>query len=115
MEVIFYKNSSGREPVKDDIKKLERKDALKVASVLDSIKKDGFRALRVEFRQIEGKLWEIKIKLESGGYRIFYTIINIEKMVLLHSYKKKSQKAPKKELDVAFSRLKDYINNYYEE
>lgn len=31
-------------------------------------------------------------------------------MILLHSYKKQSQKAPKNELEIAFKRLKDIIN-----
>jgi phage-related protein len=48
-------------------------------------------------------MWEIKIRSASGGYRIFYIGLktNTNTMVLLHAYKKQSQKAPKKEIDTA--------------
>lgn len=77
---------------------------------MQDIERNNFNATRCEFRQIDGKLWEIKIKLPNTGYRIFYTIIEINLMILLHSYKKQSQKAPKNELEIAFKRLKDIIN-----
>ena len=42
-----------------------------------------------------------------GGYRIFYAMLEKETMLLLHAYAKKSQKAPKKELETAWHRLFD--------
>ena len=42
-----------------------------------------------------------------GGYRIFYGMFEHETMLLVHAYAKKSQKAPKKELEAAFQRLVD--------
>ena len=42
-----------------------------------------------------------------GGYRIFYGMFEKETMLLLHAYTKKSQKAPKKELETAWQRLFD--------
>jgi phage-related protein len=45
----------------------------------------------------------------TGGYRIFYSLIEKETMLLLHAYAKKSQKAPMKELDTARKRLYDAL------
>jgi phage-related protein len=70
----------------------------------------GFDSPRVEFRQIEGKLWEIKIKLSSGGHRIFYLSLGKKKMTLLHAYKKQSQKAPSKEIEIAKTRMQEVMN-----
>jgi phage-related protein len=72
IEILFYIKSSGKIPVSDYIDELSEKDQAKVAACLKSIEDLGFDSPRVEFRQIEGKLWEIKIKLSSGGHRIFY-------------------------------------------
>ena len=110
MRIVFYKKENGREPVKEDIFELQKNEIAEVFGILKDIETNNFNATRCEFRQIEGKLWEIKIKLPNSGYRIFYTIIEIDLMILLHSYKKQSQKAPKNELKIAFKRLKDIIN-----
>jgi len=63
-------------------------------------------AIRVRFRQIEGKLWEIKI----GSHRVFYVMIDGEEMVLLHAYKKQQQKLPIKERETALRRLKELLS-----
>lgn len=111
MKVIFYKKDNGKEPVMENIFELEKNEKVKILKVLDDIREKGFKATGCEFRQIDGELWEIKIRLSKGGYRIFYVIANIDIMILLHSYRKQSQKAPQKELNIAFKRMKDFINN----
>ena len=105
--ILTFFEKGEKIPVKDFILSLQDKDWVKVHGCLKSIKELGFKTPRVDFRQIDGKLWEIKIVTISGGVRIFYTSIQRDEMVLLHGYKKKSQKAPKKELDIAFQRMKE--------
>ncbi len=109
MKVIYYKKRSNKEVVKDFINKLQKKDRQKIFDCLDDIEeKENFDKVKgTVFRQIDGKLWEIKIKTSAGGYRIFYTMLTSELMVLLHAYKKQSQKAPQKELDIARKRMKE--------
>ena len=66
----------------------------------------GLDAIRVEFRQIEGKLWEVKV----GSHRLFYVIIDRDEMVLLHAYKKQQQKLPVKERVIAVRRMKELLS-----
>jgi phage-related protein len=114
MRIFFYKTKSGKEPVEDVIKKLEKADRAKVRSCFTKLQKDGLNCTAVIFRQIQGKLWEIKIKTSSGGYRIFYVTIKNEIIVCLHVYKKQSQKAPKKEIDIALKRMTEVLNKFKE-
>ena len=93
------------------IKKLGSKEKAKILSCLKSIQELGFECPRVEFRAIEGKLWEIKIKTMGSGYRIFYVAIKKDVLVLLHAYKKQSQKAPKKDIEIAEKRLLEVLKN----
>jgi len=111
MQIVFFLTDSDKNPVLDFIDKLEKKDQAKILGCLKSIQELGFETPRADFRQIDGKLWEIKIRASSGGYRIFYVTICRSKMVLLHAYQKKSQKAPKKEIVVALKRLKVVIED----
>jgi phage-related protein len=114
MNIVFYvKENSNKCPVKEFIEKLQTKDRAKVLACLKNIEELGFDCPRVEFRQIRGQLWEIKIRSTSAGYRIFYVSLqtNTNTMVLLHAYKKQSQKAPKKEIDTAEQRMFEVLDN----
>lgn len=110
MRIIFYKPSKSS-PVSDFIKKLQSKDRLRILGCLKNIEELGFDCPRVQFRQIKGKLWEIKINTVSAGYRIFYVTIKQSVMILLHAYKKQSRKTPKKEIEMAERRMLEVINN----
>jgi phage-related protein len=111
MKLYFYTKASGRSPILDYIGELNKKDRARLLGCLKSIEEMGFDSPRVEFRQIEGKLWEIKIRLSSGGHRVFYVTLSKQRMVLLHAYKKQSQKAPQKELEIARKRISEVEDN----
>ena len=51
-------------------------------------------------RKIETELWEVRSDISFGNARIIFTIQE-DLMVLLHGFVKKTQKIPKKELDVS--------------
>ena len=111
MKLIFYTTADGKSPALEVIKSLAKPDRSKIFGCLESIESLGFDTPRVGFRHIEGKLWEIKIKTVSGGYRIFYVAIQKSTLVLLHAYKKQSQKAPDREIKTAVKRLKEVLDN----
>ncbi|MGE3975273.1 MAG: type II toxin-antitoxin system RelE/ParE family toxin [Bdellovibrionales bacterium] len=110
MKVSFFTSFSGRCYVEDFIDGLSRSDQAAILAVLKDVEGYGFSAVGCQFRQIEGKLWEIKIKAPTGGYRIFYAMLSSSEMMCLHAYKKQGQKAPKKELEVARKRLKEVLS-----
>lgn len=103
MTVTFFKTPSGRSPVWDYIQALSKPERARVLEALDQIERHGFDAIRVQFRQIEGKLWEIKI----SSQRILYVVIERGELVLLHAYKKQGQKLPINERDIAMRRMKE--------
>lgn len=106
VRVTFYTTGSGRSPVLDYIDDLPKPERARLLEVLDQIEHCGFNAVRVQFKQIEGKLWEIKI----SAHRVFYVLIEGKEIVLLHAYKKQGQKLPLKERDVAVRRMKEVLS-----
>ena len=60
-----------------------------------------------EARKISGELFEIRIQ-NKENYRGFYAYIKKEFVVVLYFYKKKTQKAPINNINVAKERLKKY-------
>ena len=109
MDIRFYETLRKRSPVTDFIDSQDKKDQAIILTVLENITENGFNAKGCHFRQLEGKLWEIKIKTPSGGYRLLYVTLKEDLLFILHAFKKKTQKAPKKELDIARKRLKEIL------
>ena len=54
-------------------------------------------------------LYEIRAKGKEGIGRSVYCTITGKEVVILHSFIKKSQKTPKKELDLAKKRMKEIL------
>ncbi len=110
MEVRFYTSPNGRSPVEAEIDSLPTQASAHVYELLEGIENHALNAPRVVFRPIQGKLWEIKMNLPGvGGYRIFYCFLEKDLMPLLHSYEKKSQKAPRRHIETAMQRMADAI------
>ena len=58
-------------------------------------------------KPIENGLFELRVKSQEGIARVFYCTKVGQKIIMLHSFIKKSQKTPKKELKMARSRMNE--------
>ncbi len=104
--VVFYKDSRGRSPISEYL------NALPVAEQAAAL--EAFRLLR-EFgtllgmphaKHISGKLWELR----PGPHRLFYFAYIGRRFVILHAYRKQSQKTPPRELAIAQRRLAEILS-----
>ena len=66
---------------------------------------NGSRAGEKYMKHIEGDIWELR-PLEN---RIMYAYWKDDTFVLLHHFKKKTQKTPKSEIQIAKNNLKDFL------
>lgn len=109
MIIEFYLTSSGRSPVTDFIEDFPLIDQKILLAVLSGIKDNGLEAKGCNFKQLEGKIWEVKIKSYSGGYRILYTMRSRNNLFILHAFSKKTQKTPLRDLKIARKRYKEIL------
>ncbi|WP_232367243.1 type II toxin-antitoxin system RelE/ParE family toxin [Desulfocicer vacuolatum] len=56
-------------------------------------------------KALKGGLFELRMKSKEGIGRIFYCTIVGKRIVILHSFIKKTNKIPSKELKIAISRM----------
>jgi phage-related protein len=54
-------------------------------------------------------LWELRISFSGDASRVFYFTLNDGSFVLLHGFIKKTEKLPKKELEIALNRKQDFL------
>lgn len=55
---------------------------------------------------IEGKLWELR----PGGIRLFYFVYIEERFVILHGFRKKGQRTPEREINIALRRMNEILD-----
>ena len=73
--------------------------------VLDLLREFGPRLPMPYARHIEGDLWELR----PGAGRLFYFLYTGRRFIILHGYRKKGRKAPKKEIATAHRRMMDFL------
>ena len=62
-------------------------------------------------KSLSNGLFELRLKSKEGIGRVFYCTKVEKNIVMLHSFVKKSQKIPKREMDIALKRLKEVKEN----
>ena len=106
LSVRFYCSDAGREPVRDWLKNDLSAENRKTIGADIKTAQFGWPIGMPVVRKIEPNLWEIRSRLRDGIARVLFTVVGAD-MVLLHGFKKKSQKTPRADLDVARMRLKE--------
>ncbi len=62
-------------------------------------------------RAIENGLSELRVKGKEGIARVFFCTKADKRIIMLHSFIKKTRKTPKKELKLANERMLEVLNN----
>lgn len=104
--VVFYETEAGKEPVREWLLALDLEDKKIVGGDIKTVEYGWPIGMPVS-RSLGNKLYEVRSNISDGRIaRVIFTIID-NYMVLLHGFVKKSQKTPKKEIDLALKRMKE--------
>lgn len=104
--LVFYRSTSGKEPVRDWLKALEAPDRFAVGQDL----------MRAQWRWPVGMplcrpmgqgLWEVRTDLPSQRLARVFLCLDGGVLVALHAFIKKAQKTPDDELELARKRQKE--------
>ncbi|GBD91799.1 hypothetical protein BMS3Abin04_02531 [bacterium BMS3Abin04] len=109
-EVEFYKHGN-KNPISDFILSLDEKLQLDTFALLRKLEENPF-VLGSMSKKIKGvkNLFELRIKGQYIIVRLFYCYKRNRIIIVLHGFVKKSQKTPKKELDIAIKRKREIEN-----
>ena len=112
-EIIFYEDKNGYSELYENLQKLANqsltnKDAriqLKQITLYIELLKLQGTSLSINIaKHIKDDVWELR----PGHNRILYFYFKDNKFILLHMFRKKTQKTPKSEIDKAIKELNDY-------
>ena len=110
-EIKFYTTQSGKSPVAEFLDSLNSKQVQKITWVLNLVEQKH-RIPREYFKKLSGStgIWEVRAQSGSDIFRLLGFIDDGTFVVLTNGFVKKSQKTPKKELQIAENRKIDYLN-----
>ena len=107
--ISFYKSLSGHEPVREWLVSLSKGDKRIIGEDMKTVEY-GWPLVR----KMGANLWEVRCHMTGGQIaRILFTVYK-DVMVLLHSFIKKSNKTPDKDLELAKQRRNTVLNEWRE-
>ena len=109
-EVQYYETGRGECPVQEFIDCLGNRAKAKIARTIDLLEKFGIHLGTPYVKHVEGKLWELRIRVGTNQYRIIYFLLTGKVFVLLHGFAKKSGRVPKRDLKIARVRQDDFLS-----
>lgn len=109
-DVIYYMTLTGQRPIGEFLDSLSGKQQTKILRVVNLIRDYGLEQARPYVKKlINTPFWEIRI-LGKDNIRVVYVVPYKDTVLILHGFLKKSQKTPAKELNLAFSRYKEWLS-----
>ena len=98
------------EKVEEETLSLPPKILAKLLHILELIEIEDAKLGEPYTKPLNDGLFEIRAKAQEGIGRSIYCYQKGQKIIILHSFVKKTQKTPKKELEIALKRKKELEN-----
>lgn len=107
-QIDYYETLAGNKPIEEVIDSLEEQTQNKIVRTLEFLEEFGIEVGLPHAKKLTGTpLWELRI-LGADSLRILYIAKEQHSFLILHAFKKKTQKTPEKEIKTALRRLKEY-------
>ena len=95
------------ETVDAEIEALPEDMRARLARIAKLIEDKGLeRVGEPHVKHVESRLWEMRLKGRSGISRVLYVTAAGRRVVIVRAFVKKTDKAPRREIDLALSRAK---------
>lgn len=112
--VEFYETTDGKSELWDFLEELRVKTATskdariqykQISLYIQLLQDNGTRLGENITKHLEDDIWELR----PGNNRVFYFFFENDTFVLLHHFRKKNQKTPRREIEKAKNERIDYI------
>jgi phage-related protein len=106
LPAAFYELPSGRAPVREWLKGLDRPDRKIIAEDIKDVEFSWPIGMPL-CRALGQGLWEVRSEITQGRIARVLFCVNAGRMVLLHGFVRKTQKTPVSDLKLAGKRMRD--------
>lgn len=109
-QVEFFQDSRSQFPVQKWLRSMTKKERAHIIRKIEMLETRGTSLGFPHVKQVDGKLWELRTRLNRRAFRIFYVIMSGNRIVLLHGFVKSTDKTPPNEIEVAKGRMRSLLN-----
>lgn len=107
--IVFYVSPGGDEPVREFLESLDLRTQARFAWSIEQLRIRNVQAREPLVRHLEEKLWELRRESRTNIYRLFYSFLPGRRILFVHGFQKKTQKTPRREIELAQARLADFL------
>jgi phage-related protein len=109
-KINFYRTDDDKCPIEEFLDSLNSKQAQKVAWVLQLVEElEVVPTTYLKKLVSTDDIWEIRVQVSGSIFRLLGFFDHDNLVILNHGFQKKTQKTPPKEIKIAESRKKDYL------
>lgn len=113
-QIIFYEDKKGKSKLCEELLRLEKRSIKskndriiykEIVMSIELLQRFGTRLPTIETKYLGNKIWELR----PGKNRILYFYYENNTYVLLHIFRKTTQKTPNSEIKKAINEMNDFI------
>lgn len=107
--VVFYVEAGGRQVIREFLEGLDIRSQARFDWSIEQLRLRNVQAREPLVRHLEGKIWELRRESDTNIYRLLYCFLPGKRILFLHGFQKKSQKTPRREIELAQRRMDDFL------
>jgi len=111
-KVIYYEDGNGRKHVKEFISSFDEKMRGKIAARIEFLGAHWHELRRPIIDKVDKDLYELRVEFAWNNVRIIYAYMFKTYIVLLHGFKKKTDRIPENDKSKARKRMMDFCVRY---
>ena len=108
----YYNRANGKSPVREFIDSLDVKTRNKFFFKKSLLEKFGHKLPEPHASYLKDGIFELRFKGAEGHIRILYFFFCRKKIIFTNGFKKKTNRAPNKEIKLAKERMKDFLSRH---
>ncbi len=109
-ECFYFATAGDKYPAKQFIDSLDNRTQRKFFYKRELLEEYGRRLPYPHTKYISGGIYELRFEGVEGAVRVMYFFYSGNKIIFTNGFVKKSNKAPKQELDLARQRMELFLN-----
>ena len=109
-EIELYEKLDGSCPVAEFLERLEPKMWAKVARNIDLLALNNITLREPLVKPVEDGIFELRTQVGNNISRVFYFFFTGKKIILTNGFIKKTQKTPRKYIEVALEFKNEYLS-----
>lgn len=108
-KVLFYQKADGSEPVKQFLNSLDKKMRAKMVRTIEALQNNGNDLHEPSSKHLDDGIFELRAKVGTDISRVLYFFFIGQRVILTNGFIKKTQKTPKKEINLAKKYRNDFL------